>query len=111
MAHVITEKMQCTDSETRDVAKVNYKEIFHIHEVPKSAGKMYGWVSEQVSKVTDQEPEINGPQAKYMASAILSSSEKARRELGFKSRSLLTMMEDSVDWYVEASFIKRPGKA
>ena len=71
---------------------------------------LYGYIMEIVSWFTSKPPDMNPEQARYMSCFPRASSEKARKELGYESRSLETQIDDAYDWYKANGFMTKEKK-
>ncbi|MCP4760502.1 MAG: NAD-dependent epimerase/dehydratase family protein [archaeon] len=73
--------------------------------MPAWATISYGYICEFISKFSNNPPDLNPGQARYMTKFPKYDSSKAEKELGFKMVPLKKMVEDARDWYIENEFL------
>ncbi|MGK0374434.1 MAG: nucleoside-diphosphate-sugar epimerase [Arenicella sp.] len=66
---------------------------------------MYGYICEFISKFTNNAPQLNPGQARYMSITQYSDSSKAVRELDYVVPVAEECIRDAVDWYQEQGFL------
>lgn len=73
--------------------------------IPKWAFVAYGYACELLSNVTNNPPEINPGQARYMSCPQYAISAKAIRELDYRVPSFNKCVEDALVWYRENGYV------
>lgn len=74
-------------------------------DIPRCGFVLYGYVMELISEFTNQPPEMNPGQARYMTVYPYYDSRKAVRELDFKILPLDHIIDDAFDWYRVNGFL------
>lgn len=76
-------------------------------DVPAVVGYVVGLFMEILASITRKPPLITRAQARAAKLNLFYSSEKAKRELGYKLTPLEGAVEDAVRYYVERNLVKR----
>lgn len=74
-------------------------------DIPRWGFVLYGYVMELISEFTNQPPEMNPGQARYMTVYPYYDSAKAMRELDFQIVPLAQIIDDAYDWYRDNGFL------
>lgn len=75
--------------------------------VSKSVLKVVSQVGNWISYVTDKPPRITPEMVRMATRRMHCDSSKAIRELGFRTESLRTMVEDAVTWLKQEGYLER----
>lgn len=65
-----------------------------------------GWVCDAISKITGREGELNSASIKLGQMYNWYSSDKARREIGYRVTDIEVAMRDAWDWFKQNGFVK-----
>ena len=70
--------------------------------------RVAGRVMERISAITGREPMITEESAALVTANIVCRSDKAMRELGYRTAPIETMLKDCIDWMVAENLIGLP---
>lgn len=71
---------------------------------PRSALVAYGYACEFISRFTQQAPEMNPGQARYLSCPQYASSAKAIQELDYQVPDIETCIDDALGWYRQQGY-------
>ncbi len=67
--------------------------------LPRQVVRFAGKIGDALGDLTGEEPKVNSESATQATFHVMSSSEKARRELGYTCRPFTESLRDTVAWY------------